>query len=389
LNELEGDVRRTGGGALAGIRVADFSRVLAGPYATMLLGDLGADVIKVEPPEGDETRRWGPPFAEDGTATYYLAVNRNKRSVVLDLRDPLDRARARRLAERADVMVENFRPGVAERFGLGFDDLAEANPGLVYCSLSGFGHAGGADRPGYDFLVQAVGGLMSVTGTPDGPPLKVGVALVDVLAGLHAAVGIVAALHRREVDGRGQRVDVSLLGSLLAALVNQASAVLEGGVVPGRLGNRHPSIAPYETLETADGPLAVAVGNDRQFRALAGVLGLPALADDPRFHTNAARVAHRDELATVLEEALARADRATWERRLREVGVPAGPILDIAAAFELAGALGLDPVAVVAGRRTPASPLGLSADPPTYRLPPPALDADGPTLRAWLDAEPG
>src|SRR6266511_2445417 len=290
---------------LSGILVADFSRVLAGPLATMTLGDLGAQVVKVERPgTGDETRQWAPPRSAGGESTYYLSVNRNKRSVTLDLSTADGRAAARALAERCDVLVENFAPGTMERFGLGYDELSAGNPGLIYASVTGFGRA--AALPGYDFLVQAVGGLMSVTGSPESEPSKVGVALVDVLAGQNLAIGVLAALQARHRTGRGQRVEVDLLGSMLAALVNQASAYLNAGVVPERMGNRHPSIAPYETLRTADRPIAVAVGNDGQFRRLATAVGEAALADDPRFTDNPARVRNRAALVTELEARLSR-----------------------------------------------------------------------------------
>ena len=259
-------------GALAGIVVADFGRVLAAPYLTMLLADLGAEVVKIERPgSGDDTRAWGPPFA-DGQATYYLGVNRNKRSVALDLADEQGRRAARAIAARADVLVENFRPGTMERLGLGYDELRKLNPGLVYCSVTGFGTAGGAELPGYDLLVQAMGGLMSVTGEPEGRGTKAGVALVDVVTGLHAGMGVLSALRHRERTGEGQRVEVSLFASLLSALTNQASAYLAGGVVPQAMGNRHPSIAPYEVVDAEDRPLALAVGNDRQFASLSAEL---------------------------------------------------------------------------------------------------------------------
>ena len=295
----------TGRGALGGLLVADLSRVLAGPFATMLLGDLGADVVKVEHPNGgDETRSWGPPFLGD-QSTYYLAVNRNKRSVALDLKDERGRQAALALARRADVLVENFKTGTLERLGLGFERVREGNPGLVWCSISGFGRGQGADLPGYDFLVQATSGLMHTTGQPGGEPTKVGVALVDVLTGLYATSGILAALHERSRTGRGQLVEVSLLGSALASLVNQASSYLCTGRSPQAMGNRHPSITPYETLATADRPLVVAVGNDGQFARLCGALGLPDAAADPRFATNTARVANREALVALLEHVLA------------------------------------------------------------------------------------
>lgn len=255
-------------GPLTGVVVADFSRVLAGPYATMLLGDLGATVVKVEPPAGDETRRWGPPWAGDGTSTYYLGVNRNKHSIVLDLVTERGRADAVALASRSDVLIENFRSGSLDRFGLGYPDVSARNPGLVYCSITGFGS--GSRLPGYDVVVQAASGLMSVTGAPDGEASKVGVAIADVVTGLHAALAMVSALHGRQHTGRGQRIEVSLLSSMLSALVNASSAYAETGEPPARMGNRHPSICPYETFPTADRPLVVAVGNDAQFAALCG-----------------------------------------------------------------------------------------------------------------------
>jgi crotonobetainyl-CoA:carnitine CoA-transferase CaiB-like acyl-CoA transferase len=362
--------------SLAGVVVADFSRVLAGPYATMLLADLGAEVVKVERPgAGDDTRAWGPPWTADGEATYFLGVNRNKRSVALDLKTADGRAAALRLAARADVVVENFPPGTMERLGLGYDAVCELNPSVVYASVTGFGRGGGAGLPGYDLLVQAVGGLMSVTGPGPGEPTKVGVALVDVVTGLHATIGILAALRHRERTGEGQRVEVNLLSSLLSALVNQASGYVAAGVVPGIMGNRHPSIAPYEVLDTADRPLALAVGNDKQFVALAGVLGCPQLAADPRFATNPSRVAHRDALAAELTAALAGRPADEWAALLADAGVPCGPINDVGEALALAERLGLTPVVAVDGVPTVADPIGLSASPVRYLLPPPALGA--------------
>ena len=307
-------------GALDGVLVADFSRVLSGPLATMLMGDLGASVIKVERPgSGDDTRAWGPPFRGDDS-TYHLSVNRNKRSVALDLSDAEDIALARTLALRADVLVENFRPGAMERRGLGYDDLRAENVGLVYCSISGFGREGGSALAGYDFIAQAAGGLMSVTGEPDGEPTKVGVALVDVVAGLYATVGILAALRARERTGSGQRVDVNLLSSILAALVNQSSAYVAAGVTPDRMGNAHPSIAPYETFRAADVPVAVAAGNDSQFAALCSAVGDAGLADDPRFATNPARVTNRAALRVELERHLSVAGRGPLGRGTRGCG---------------------------------------------------------------------
>jgi crotonobetainyl-CoA:carnitine CoA-transferase CaiB-like acyl-CoA transferase len=377
-------VTQGSGGPLEGLVVADFSRVLAGPFATMLLGDLGADVVKVEHPDGgDETRAWGPPFAH-GHSTYYLAVNRNKRSVALDLKDDHGRLAARALAGRADVLVENFKAGSLERLGLGYEDLARDNPGLVWCSVSGFGRGAGSALPGYDFLVQAMSGLMSITGPAGGEPTKVGVALVDVLTGLYAFGGVLAALRARDRTGRGQRVEVSLLGSALASLVNQASSYLCTGEPPRAMGNRHPSITPYETLATADRPLVVAVGNDGQFARLCGVLGVPEAAADPRFATNAARVANRDALASLLERALAARGAAEWVAALGDAGVACGLVNDVGEAFALAERLGLDPVADAGGIPQVADPIRLSATPVGYRLAPPALGQHTAEVLRWL-----
>ena len=377
------------GASLAGVLVADFSRVLAGPLATMILGDLGATVVKVEHPDGDDTRRWGPPFL-GAQSTYYLSVNRNKRSIVLDLSTPEGMADARRLAERATVLVENFRPGRLDRFGLGYEELAVRNPRLVYCSISGFGGAGspGAELAGYDFVVQAMSGLMDITGPPGGPPFKVGVAMVDVLTGLHAALGILAAMAARAASGRGQRVEVNLLSSALASLVNQASAYLNTGTVPHAMGNRHPSIAPYETLGALDGEFAVAIGNDAQFGALCDALGERELALDDRFLTNSARVTNREELVGHLERRLMARPVADWVTVLRAAGIPCGPVNDLAAAFSDAERLGLAPAVRLGtgdlAATTVANPLGLSTTPVAYRRPPPALGADTEEVVAWL-----
>lgn len=364
---------------LNGIKVADFSRVLAGPFATMMLADFGADVIKVESPGGDDTRAWVPPVDEHGAGTYFSSVNRNKRSVVCDLRTEAGLAQALDIALAADVVVENFRPGVMQRFGLDYDTLRAVRPDLVYCSITGFGSKGGAHLPGYDLLVQAVGGLMSVTGSPESEPSKVGVALVDVVTGQNAVVGILAALRSRDQTGRGQRVDVNLLSSLLAGLVNQASSTLATGESPQRMGNAHPSIAPYETLQTADGPLALAVGTDKQFAALARVLGVPELADDSRFRGNSNRVAHRVALKALLEEQLRKKPAVEWSGLLSEAGVPAGKVNSIVEAIQLAADLGLEPVVEIADGSSPrtsrqvANPIQLSETPATYRRLPPLL----------------
>jgi crotonobetainyl-CoA:carnitine CoA-transferase CaiB-like acyl-CoA transferase len=360
----------------------------------MLLGDLGAEVVKVESPAGDDTRRWVPPVRpDDGVATYYLAINRNKRSVVLDLTDPGDLALARELAARADVLVENFMPGALGRFGLDYDTVAAANPRVVYSSISGFGTAAGASLPGYDLIVQAISGLMSLTGDPDGPAYRAGISVVDVLAGLHSAIGILAALHQRAVTGRGQHVEASLLASALSGLVNQTSAYVAGGVVPTRMGNAHLSLFPYEPLPTADGDLVVTSGNDVQFRKLCEVLGAAELAADPRFATNADRTARREELRPLLVERLARRTSAEWFQALNAVGVPSGPINTVAGGVEYAEKLGLEPVVRV-GRGAGAvggvrHPLSFSAAAPSYDRPPPALDQDGDEVRAWLAAPRG
>ncbi|MCZ7437786.1 CoA transferase [Micromonospora sp. WMMC241] len=373
-------------GPLRGMLIADFSRILAGPYATMLLADLGADVVKVEAPGGDDTRDWRPPV-RDGVSTYYLAVNRNKWSVVLDLADADDLVLAHRLADRADVLIQNFRPGALRRFALDHDTLTARNPALVYASISGFGAAAGADLPGYDLMVQAAAGLMSLTGDAGGPPYKAGVAVLDVIAGLHTAIGILAALHHRGRTGRGQHVTVDLLSSALSGLVNHAAAYVSGGVTPQRTGNAHPSIMPYEPLPTADGELVVIAGNDAQFRTLCRVLGVPELADDARFRHNADRTAHRDALRPLLVTALAPRGSAEWFRELRAAGVPCSPINSVAEGVALAQRLGLDPVVTVGGVPGVRHPIGLSASPPRYDLPPPDLDEHGTELRAWLAGE--
>ncbi|MEV0368351.1 CoA transferase [Streptomyces sp. NPDC050636] len=377
--------------ALDGILVADFSRVLAGPLAAATLADLGAEVIKVERPgTGDDTRAWGPPFAVDGTAAYFDAANRSKRGLALDLGDPDDAAAARELARRADVLIENFRPGALAKYGLDHATTRAANPHLVHCTITGFGSGEGAHLPGYDFVAQAVGGLMSITGEPGGTPLKAGVALVDVLTAKDATTGILAALRHRDRTGEGQLVEVNLLSSLLGSLVNQASGYLATGRDPGPMGNRHPSIAPYETLACRDGLLAVAVGNDRQFRALARALGAAELAEDTRFLRNQDRVQNRTALVKELEDRLATDTPQGWAKRLAAVSVPCGPVNTVSEALELAARLGLEPVTPVGNGRIPqvASPLRLSRTPVTHPWAPPRLDEHGTPLRTWLSGPP-
>jgi crotonobetainyl-CoA:carnitine CoA-transferase CaiB-like acyl-CoA transferase len=369
---------------LDGILVADFSRVLAGPFATMVLGDLGADVVKVERPGGgDDTRAWGPPW-HDGEATYYLGLNRNKRSIALDLLDDADRELARRLALRADVVLESFRPGLMAEWGLDGASLRGAgNPGLVSCSVSAFGSDEQARAlPGYDLLLQAMGGLMSITGEADGRPLKVGSAVVDLVCGLLCATGVLAALHERTTTGRGRHVEVSLMDSALASLLNQGSGWVLGGALPQRRGNRHPSIAPYETYEAADRPFALAVGNDRLFARLCEALGVADMATDERFATNSARVANVDALNGRLGAIFAREPAHHWIALLRDRAVPVGPINDVAEAYALAESLGLGAVDSATG--VPAPPLRLDGDRPAVRRPPPALDEHGAELREWL-----
>jgi crotonobetainyl-CoA:carnitine CoA-transferase CaiB-like acyl-CoA transferase len=375
-------------GPLSGLLVADFSRVLAGPYATMLLADLGADVIKVEAPVGDDTRRWTPPV-RDGISTYYLAINRNKRSVALDLKDEHDVGLARELASRADVMIENFKPGGLDRFGLGYDAVAAENPRVVYASISGFGTTEqGRVLPGYDLIVQAMSGLMSITGAPDTEPFRSGISVFDVMAGMHATIGILAALETRRDTGRGQHVEVNLLSSALSGMVNQTSAYVAGGVVPQRMGNSHPSLYPYEPIPCADGELIITSGNNEQFRRLCEVIGAPGLADDPRFARNEDRTVNRHELRPLLIERLKTRTTMEWFREIIAAGVPCGPINDVSHGVAFASEIGLEPVVEVGTGEAMVpsvrNPITLSETPVDYRLPPPALDEHGDEIRAWL-----
>ena len=373
-------------GPLAGLLVADFSRILAGPYATMLLADLGAEVVKVEGPAGDDTRTWTPPVRE-GVSTYYLGINRNKRSVALDLKDPEDAAVAQELARRADVLLENFRPGGLARFGLDYEAVSATNPKLVYASISGFGSGPkGAALPGYDLIVQAISGLMSLTGDPEGEPFRAGISVFDVMAGMHATIGILAALNLRHETGRGQHVEVNLMSSALSGLVNQSSAYVAGGTVPMRMGNSHPSLFPYEPLPCSDGDLIITAGNNGQFRKLVEVLGVPELADDPRFARNEDRTANREQLRPLLVERLATRTKDEWFHAIIAVGVPCGPINTIDGGVAFAREVGLDPVVEIGDHAMPSvrNPITFSESPADYVLPPPGLDEHGEEIRRWL-----
>jgi crotonobetainyl-CoA:carnitine CoA-transferase CaiB-like acyl-CoA transferase len=387
-DDLEALFGRPATGPLAGMVVADLSRVLAGPYATMLLADMGALVLKVESPTGDDTRGWVPP-TRDGEGTYFLSVNRNKYSIALDFSDPAQLDVVQRIVGRADVLVENFKPGGLRRFGLDYETLRVRHPRLVYASISGFGTAGGIDLPGYDLLVQAVSGLMDVTGEPGGAPTKAGVALVDVITGLHATAGILAALNARHATGRGDHVEVNLLSSILSGLVNQTSAFVAGDVVPGRMGNAHPSLYPYEPFPTADHDLVLAIGNDAQFARLCAVLGIPEVADEPRYATMGARNAHRDELRVRLSERLRTRGADAWFEDLRAVNVPSGPILGVDDGVRFAESLGLNPVAMAGrgSRRIPTvrHPIDYSNASVDYSQAPPRLDADRDRIMRWLE----
>ena len=386
-------------GPLAGLRVLDMTRVLAGPFAGQILGDLGADVIKVEHPlRGDDTRQWGPPFLEtaDGerVAAYYLAANRNKRAVAIDFQRPEGRELVLRLAERADVLLENYRVGTLARHGLGYDALARRNPRLIQVSITGFGQTGPwRERPGYDFLIQALSGLMSITGEPDRPPMKVGVAMADLLTGLYAVIGVLAALAERAASGRGQHLDLALFEATVGTLANQAMNYLVSGRPPGRRGNAHPNIVPYQDFPTADRRIVVCVGNDRQFAALCRLLGQEDWAADPRFATNPARVAHREVLVGRISEVLMTRPADHWLKALGEAGIPAGPIQDIAEALACPQALARELVRRIADPHRGtfpglASPLRFSRTPVRYRRPPPALGADTDAVLGELGLDP-
>ncbi|MGJ9404582.1 CaiB/BaiF CoA transferase family protein [Arthrobacter sp. KK5.5] len=384
LNDLFG---RQGSGPLSGVIVADFSRVLAGPYCTMLLADMGATVIKVESPEGDDARMWIPP-SRDGEGTFFLSVNRNKHSIALDFNDAEDAALAKQLATSADIMVENFKPGGLKRYGLDYESVAEANPTIIYASITGFGTAGGAELPGYDLLVQAASGMMSLTGDRDTEPYRAGLALFDVITGVHASTGIVGALHHRDKTGEGQLVELNLLSSALSGMVNQSAAYVTGGVVPTRMGNEHPSLYPYEPMLTGDGRLVIAAANNGQFAKLCRVLGVPEVASDTRFRTPEQRNVHRAELRILLEGQLAARSAEEWFSVLSAAGLPCAPIQDVKGGIELAERLGLDPVVLPErGERqipTVRHPVKFSKTPATYDLAPPVLDSSSELVRNWL-----
>ncbi|MEZ5667300.1 MAG: CaiB/BaiF CoA-transferase family protein [Alphaproteobacteria bacterium] len=391
-------------GPLAGVRVLDLSRILAGPTCTQLMGDLGADVIKVEKPgAGDDTRKWGPPYLQDADgndtaeSAYYLSSNRNKRSIAVDLAAPAGQALVRRLAERADVLIENFKVGALAAYGLSYADLRDAFPRLVYCSITGFGQYGPyAGRPGYDLLAQAMGGIMSVTGQPDGPPTKVGVGIADVMTGMYATIAILAALRHRDRTGQGQHIDVALLDCQIAWLINEGTNYLVSGINPQRRGNEHPNIVPYSVFEAADGHVILAVGNDAQFQRWCGFAGAADLAADPRFATNADRVRNRTALYAAMPAYMAAKTRDQWIDGLAAAGVPCSPVNTIADVFA-------DPNTAARGMRIAmphpqaggdgtapliGNPLKLSATPVAYRRPPPTLGQHSDeVLGDWLDAD--
>ena len=353
----------------------------------MLLADMGATVIKVESPGGDDTRTWVPPV-KDGVATYYMSINRNKKSIVLDFGKEEDLEVARELVSRADICVENFKVGGLKKFGLDYASVSAMNPGLVYLSISGFGTKQGAKLPGYDLIVQAVSGLMSLTGEPDGPPFRAGISVFDVMAGLHGTIGVLAALNERARSGKGQHVEVNLLSSAMSGLVNQTAAYTLADVVPFRMGNAHPSLFPYEAMPTKDRDLIIAAGNDKQFRALCKVLGIEHLADDPRFTINADRTKNREELRPHLLEALAQWNSDDLFYALNDVGVPCGPINSIGDGVELAEKLGLEPrVSVGEGDRKVdlvRNPITFSTGELSYTMPPPKLGEHSEEIRNWL-----
>lgn len=388
LGVLEEIFGRRGTGPLAGVVVADLSRVLAGPYATMLLADMGATVIKVESTTGDDARAWVPPH-RDGESTFFLSVNRNKQSIALDFSDPAQLRVVERIIARADVLVENFKPGGLRRYGLDYDSVSAWRPDLVYASITGFGTSGGADLPGYDLLAQALSGMMSLTGSASGEPYRAGVALFDVITGLHAVSGILGAFHERQGSGTGQHVELNLLTSALSGLVNQSAAYVAGGSVPTRMGNEHPSLYPYEPFPTLDKNMVIAVGNNGQFARLCQCLGAPELAVDERFATVGARNANRVELRQLLIDGLSTRNAADWFERLKAAQVPCAPILGVDEGVHFAEGLGLEPVVMAgSGEReipTVRHPVDFSRTPVDYSHAPPRLDGDRDRVLAWLE----
>jgi formyl-CoA transferase len=377
---------------LQGIRVLDLSRVLAGPYCTMVLGDLGADVIKVEPPEGDETRGWGPPFVE-GESAYYLCVNRNKRGIVINLKTDEGKKVLRDLALQSDVLVENFRVGTLEKFGLDFATLHELNPELIYCSITGFGQTGSMkDKPGYDFMIQALGGLMSITGVPDGEPMKTGVAVVDLFAGQNAIIAILAALQARTLTGRGQHLDISLFDSQLGWLANVASNYLISGKLPKRHGNAHANIVPYQSFQASDGWFSIAVGNDKQFGALCKVIGKSELVSDPRFAKNSGRVENRAEIISLLASIFKNASISEWLTKLDEAEIPCGPIQNFEQVFSMPTVKEREMLVkmdhpTIGELPLVGSPLKMSDTPVEYRLHPPLMGEHTEDVLRELKAE--
>jgi formyl-CoA transferase len=363
---------------LQGIRVLDLSRVLAGPYCTMVLGDLGADVIKVESPEGDETRGWGPPFAA-GESAYYLCVNRNKRSIVVDFKTDEGRAILHELIKQSDVLVENFRPGSLARVSLDFESASVINPNLIYCSISGFGQTGPLrEKPGYDFMIQAMGGLMSFTGAPDGEPMKVGVAVADLFAGQNAIIAILAALQVRTLTGRGQHVDISLFDSQLSMLANVAGNYLVSGNLPKRFGNAHANIVPYQSFQTSNGWFILAVGNDRQFEKLCAVIGNSDLVRDERFVTNSGRVKNREDLLAILKPIFMQRTASEWLSLLEDASIPCGPINTLDKVFAEPQVAAREMLihmqhAEIGDLRLVGSPLKFSNTQIEYKRPPPKL----------------
>lgn len=386
--------------ALAGIKVLDLSRILAGPTAAQLLGDLGADVVKVEKPlEGDDTRKWGPPYVADRSgektdeSAYYLCANRNKRSIAIDITSASGQKRVHQLMAHTDVLIENYKVGGLSKYGLAYDQIKDRYPDLIYCSVTGFGQTGPyAARPGYDFLIQGMGGIMSLTGEPQGTPMKVGVGIADVMTGMYAAVGILAALRHREQTGQGQHIDIALLDTQIAWLVNGGTNYLTDRKRPERLGNGHPNIVPYQVFSTADAPMILAVGNDAQFRRFCQVAGEASLASDERYATNIMRVRHRIELCRLVDNALRKRTRSHWLQALEAANVPCGPVNSLEEVFAdpqviARGAQLTMPCEWAAGGQISllANPLKMSATPPTYNRPPPRLNEhEAEVLADWL-----